>query len=71
MAGFKRMHREFAQQTPLRRNITLEDLGQTAVWLASDMAGAITGEVVFVDSGYNILGALIPPEEGTADSGAD
>jgi enoyl-[acyl-carrier-protein] reductase (NADH) len=34
------------------------------------MAGAITGEVVFVDSGYNILGALIPPDEGTGDSGA-
>jgi enoyl-[acyl-carrier protein] reductase I len=71
VAGFKRMHREFAQLTPLRRNITLEDLGQTAVWLSSDMAGAITGEVVFVDSGYNILGALIPPDEGTGDSLAD
>jgi enoyl-[acyl-carrier protein] reductase I len=70
VAGFKRMHREFAQLTPLRRNITLEDLGQTAVWLASDMSSAITGEIVFVDSGYNILGALIPPEEGEGESGA-
>src|SRR3990172_4731940 len=70
VAGFKRMHREFAMLTPLRRNITLEDLGQTAVWLSSDMAGAITGEVVFVDSGYNILGALIPPEDSSGESGS-
>jgi enoyl-[acyl-carrier protein] reductase I len=71
VSGFKRMHREFAQVTPLRRNITLEDLGQTAVWLASDMSAAITGEIIFVDSGYNILGALIPPEGGAAESGTD
>ena len=68
VAGFKRMHREFAMLTPLRRNITLEDLGQTAVWLSSDMAGAITGEIVFVDSGYNILGALIPPDESSGET---
>jgi enoyl-[acyl-carrier protein] reductase I len=70
VAGFKRMHREFAMVTPLRRNITLEDLGQTAVWLSSDMAGAITGEIVFVDSGYNILGALIPPDETSGETPA-
>ena len=70
VAGFKRMHREFTAQTPLRRNITLEDLGQTAVWLASDMSSAITGEIVFVDSGYNILGALIPPEDAAGENGA-
>ena len=68
VAGFKRMHREFAQYTPLRRNITLEDLGRTAVFLASDMSAAITGEVIFVDSGYNILGALVPPEEAAGDA---
>jgi len=69
VAGFKRIHREFAALAPLRRNITLEDLGQTAVWLASGMSAAVTGEIVFVDSGYNILGALLPPEEGPADPG--
>jgi enoyl-[acyl-carrier protein] reductase I len=62
VAGFKRLHREFAEHNPLRRGITLEDLGHTAVWLASDMAVAITGEVVFVDAGYNILGVVVPDE---------
>lgn len=63
VAGFKRMHREFAQYNPLRRGITIEDLGHTAVWLCSDMSSAITGEIVFVDSGYNILGVVIPEDE--------
>lgn len=63
VAGFKRMHREFAHYNPLKRGITIEDLGHTAVWLSSDMAAAITGEIVFVDSGYNILGAIVPGEE--------
>jgi enoyl-[acyl-carrier protein] reductase I len=56
VAGFKKMYGRFAELAPLRRNIGLEDIGNTAVWLASDMASAVTGEVIFVDSGYNILG---------------
>ena len=56
VSGFKRMHREFAAQAPLKRNVTIEDIGDAAVWLTSDLASAITGEVLFVDSGYNILG---------------
>jgi enoyl-[acyl-carrier protein] reductase I len=62
VAGFKRMHRLFAEMAPMRRNITLEDVGGTAVWLASDLSSAVTGEVVFVDSGYNILGVPDAPE---------
>ena len=56
VSGFKRMHREFAGFAPLRKGITIEDIGGAAVWLASDMASKVTGEVLFVDSGYNILG---------------
>jgi len=56
VSGFKRMHREFAALAPLRKNITIEDIGGSAVWLASDLASKVTGEVLFVDSGYNILG---------------
>ncbi len=63
VSGFKRMHQEFAAQTPLKRNVSIEDIGDAAVWLASDLAGAITGEVLFVDSGYNILG--MPSIHGT------
>jgi enoyl-[acyl-carrier protein] reductase I len=69
VAGFKRMHRQFAEMAPMRRNITLEDVGGTAVWLASDLSSAVTGEVVFVDSGYNILGVPDAPEaSGTPPS---
>jgi enoyl-[acyl-carrier protein] reductase I len=56
VAGFKKMYGRFADLAPLRRNISLEDIGGTAAWLASDMAAAVTGEIIFVDSGYNILG---------------
>jgi enoyl-[acyl-carrier protein] reductase I len=56
VSGFKRMYRQFADMAPLRRNITIEDVGNAAVWLASDLSQAVTGEVLFVDSGYNILG---------------
>lgn len=41
---------------PLRRNVTIEDVGGTAAYLASDLSKAVTGEVLFVDCGYNILG---------------
>lgn len=69
VAGFKRMHREFAQIAPLRENITLEDLGQAAVFLCSGMSRTITGEILFVDSGYNILGALPSGDEEAAGGG--
>jgi enoyl-[acyl-carrier protein] reductase I len=64
VAGFKRLYRQFADMAPLRRNITHEDVGGTAVWLASDLAQAVTGEVVYVDSGYNIMGVPTTDDEG-------
>jgi len=60
VSGFKRMYREFPEIAPLRRHISPEDIGHSAVWLASDWARNITGEVLFVDSGYNILGTFSP-----------
>jgi enoyl-[acyl-carrier protein] reductase I len=56
VSGFKRMHREFAPHTPLRVGVEIEDIGGAAVWLASDLASKVTGGVLFVDSGYNIVG---------------
>ncbi len=56
VSSFKRMYRQFAAIAPLQRNITIDDIGGAAVWLASDLAHAVTGEVVFVDAGFNILG---------------
>ncbi len=48
---------------PLKRHISPEDIGHAAVWLASDWSRNITGETLFVDSGYNILGAFSPDAE--------
>lgn len=42
--------------TPLRRNVTIEDVGNTASFLCSDLSSAITGEILYVDAGYHIVG---------------
>jgi enoyl-[acyl-carrier protein] reductase I len=60
--GFKKMYHEFTRTTPLKKSITIDDVGKAAVWLSSDMASRTTGEVLFVDSGYNILGLTIPED---------
>ena len=44
------------ERSPLRRNVTLEDLGNTAVYLLSDLSSGVTGEAIYVDSGYNNMG---------------
>lgn len=54
--GFTGMLREAADKAPLRRNITLEEIGATAVFLVSPGSAGITGEIMHVDAGYNILG---------------
>ena len=56
IAGFKKMYGAFAEVAPLRANITPEDVGRTAVYLASDLSSAVTGETLYVDGGFNILG---------------
>jgi enoyl-[acyl-carrier protein] reductase I len=56
VAGFKDMYRGFAGLAPLHENVTIEDVGGTALYLASDLAAKVTGEVIYVDSGYNIMG---------------
>src|ERR671930_1254840 len=56
IAGFKKMYGAFAEVTPLRSNISIEDVGKTAVYLASDLSSAVTGEVVYVDGGFDNLG---------------
>jgi len=60
--GFKRMYQEFTKIVPLKQSISIDDVGAAAVWLASDMASKTTGEILFVDSGYNILGLTVPED---------
>jgi len=62
VSGFKSMYRQFTEIAPLRQNITIEDIGSAAVFLCSDMSAKITGEVLYVDSGYQVLGAPEPQE---------
>jgi enoyl-[acyl-carrier protein] reductase I len=63
ISGFRDYQRSFAGQAPLRKNVTIDDIGATAVFLASDGAKAITGETLYVDSGYNIMGMAHTEEE--------
>ena len=56
ISGFRTFQKTFASMAPLRRNVTIHDVGNAAAFLCSDAASAITGEVLYVDSGYNIMG---------------
>jgi enoyl-[acyl-carrier protein] reductase I len=56
ISGFKKMYGAFADLAPLRRNISIEDVGKTALYLASDLSSAVTGEVIYVDGGFSIMG---------------
>jgi enoyl-[acyl-carrier protein] reductase I len=56
VSGFKSMYRQFAELAPLHANVTSADVGGAAVFLCSDLSAKTTGEVLYVDSGYNIMG---------------
>lgn len=60
VGGFSRILDVVPKVAPLRRNITQDDVGKTAVYLASDLSSAITADVHFVDSGYHAMG-MYPP----------
>jgi enoyl-[acyl-carrier protein] reductase I len=60
VAGFKSMHSNFKNFAPLRRNVTIEDVGNAALYLCSDWAAGVTGEVHYVDAGYNVIGVPSP-----------
>jgi len=55
IAGFRDMRHSHAEKAPLRRNITAEEVAQTALFLCSGMASGITGAVIPVDAGYHIM----------------
>ena len=56
VGGFRRMLSTVAQVAPLRRNVSLEDIGNAATFLCSPMAAGITGEVLYVDNGFSTVG---------------
>ena len=62
IAGFRKMLGYVGERAPLRRNIDQSEVAKTALWLCSDLGSGVTGEVVYVDAGYHILGMPEPPE---------
>ena len=56
IAGFTDMLKHYEAHAPLKRNVLPDELGATGVFLASDGAAATTGQVIYVDSGYQIMG---------------
>jgi enoyl-[acyl-carrier protein] reductase I len=62
ISGFRKMHAQVADVAPLRRNVTLEDVGNAAAFLCSDLAAGITGEILYVDAGFNTVGMSFSKE---------
>ncbi len=63
--SFRKMLEHNARQTPLRRNVTIHEVGNAAAFLSSDLASGITGEVLYVDGGFNTtaMGSLEEPAQ--------
>ena len=56
ISNFRKMLEEVEKTAPLRSNVTIEQVGNAAAFLCSDLASGITGELTYVDSGYNMIG---------------
>ncbi|MBM4456015.1 MAG: SDR family oxidoreductase, partial [Verrucomicrobia bacterium] len=56
ISGFSSMLSHYEQHAPLKRNITLEELGAMGVFLASEGGAGVTGQTLYVDSGYSVMG---------------
>lgn len=60
---FRKMLKGFEKTAPLKRCVTIEEVGNTAAFLCSDLASGITGEITYVDGGYNIFSSVQMEEE--------
>ena len=58
--GIRQMLAHVGSASPLKRNVTIEDVGNAAAFLCSDLAAGITGQVLYVDAGFNIVGMSFP-----------
>jgi enoyl-[acyl-carrier protein] reductase I len=66
IAGFRVMLKYSEEAAPLRSLVSQEDVGNVALWLASDLSSKVTGETIYVDAGYNILGLTTTEEQRQA-----
>jgi enoyl-[acyl-carrier protein] reductase I len=57
IGGFSKIFRFVEQNAPLRRNVTIDEIGNVAAFLLSDLASGVTGEITYVDSGFSIVAA--------------
>jgi enoyl-[acyl-carrier protein] reductase I len=64
IGNFRKLLDTFAHTAPLRRNVTIEDVGNAAAFLCSDLASGITGEITYVDGGYSIVGMAPLSQDG-------
>lgn len=62
ISGFSSILHHIEKHSPLRRNVDIDDVGNTALYLASNLSKGQTGEVLYVDSGYNISGTQLSDE---------
>lgn len=67
IGGFRTMLKFAEQAAPLRRLVTPGDVGNAALWLCSDWGALVTGETIYVDAGYHILGLPMTAEQLTAE----
>ncbi len=67
IGGFRKILGHVEAYTPLRRSVTIEDVGNVAAFMCSDLAAGVTGEVTYVDAGYNIVGMTGLEEAPAAD----
>jgi enoyl-[acyl-carrier protein] reductase I len=56
VGGIDDMFAHMERKAPLHRNITGDDVGKTAIYLLSDLSSGVTGENIYVDSGFNVVG---------------
>ncbi len=59
ITDFKKMLDQVSKNTPLKRNVTTDEVGNAAAFLCSDLASAITGETLYVDCGYHTMGMCL------------
>jgi len=63
VGGFRDMYKHFADMSPMKENVTIDDCGNLAVFLGSDLSTRMTGEVIYIDSGFNIMGVQMSSKD--------
>jgi len=56
IAGFREILHHVEERAPLKRNVSADDVARTALYLCSELSNGVTGEIIYVDAGYNIVG---------------